>query len=127
MSGFAHKYASAPRRAVELQLWTEFVPHEIGRMPELTCAAYEPRFQLIGVGTSDGRVLAINARHGIQVSAPSVRKPICGIVSYLNTLSFLAVSSTGIQARHINRFVPEPACLAFTGHSFVVNRSTISH
>jgi len=96
-------------------------------MPELMCASYEPRFQLIGVGTADGRVLAFNVRHAIQVPVRTIRKPICAIASCVNTSSFMAVSSPGMHGRHANRLVPGPACSTFAEHRFAVNRSTVSH
>ena len=85
----------------ESQINFKLPPFDCSLDSEITSFAYEPRFSLLGAGTSLGSLHVINVKKNICYhSSSTLRSPICKLIPLVNSSSFLSVCSKHMFQSH---------------------------
>lgn len=124
---FSKDYSQGVQKPTELQKSAELIPFQLQPPVEITCAAFEPRFKLTGVGTSEGRLLVLNADRVMRISKKKLTMPLCSLFSCVNTSSFLSISSAGLSDRNPLHLAPREFAPAFNKYIFRKGESTLAH
>ena len=124
---FAPDYAQPVQKPTELQRNAELLPFQLQKPVEITCAAYEPRFKLTGVGTADGRLLVLNSDRVTKISNKKLGMPICSLYSCVNSSSFFSISCQGLAERSPLQLAPRELVPHFFDYRFRKGESTVAH
>lgn len=106
-----------------------FVHTEITTGPEITCAAYEPRYQLRGLGSVDGYLYISNQKGDTFRSKYSIRTPLCVLLACVNSSSFLSVTSTALFEAHPSYELSKknPTLSKFSAQKVTPNKTLFVH